>query len=141
MDNELWCIVGVSSASQDFTVQESEGMLDYSRQDRQLKNITSLVVYADKNALFLIEGTYEAVKSEYSMLLTHTGHHNIIKMFDQSIKYRMFEDYPLAFKSISKDLKALDDFTDEDMQEYFNEFLLMNLPVSKIVKDFIKNNS
>jgi hypothetical protein len=140
MNDELWCVICVSSAQEDLTMSEAEQMLTYARTDRQSKNITSLVLYANKNVLILLEGNKAKVQEELQILTVHSGHHSLIKMYDKPITERYFGDYPLVFKSLSKDYQNLDDFKEPEQLEYFNEFLSLNQPIPIFVKSFIKNN-
>lgn len=141
MTEELWCIVAVSSVRKDLKVSEAEQMLMYARKDRQSKNITSLVIYSNQNVLFLLEGKKAAVHDELALMTIHDGHHNIIKLYDKPISERFFEDYPLVYRSVSKEFQILDDFKEPEQLEYFDEFLSLDQPIPNIVRSFIKNNS
>ncbi len=141
MLKDLWCIICVSTASKDLNINVARPILTDMRELRKKHHLTGLSVYGHKNVLTLIEGAKEQVVLEYRSILKHPGHHTIIKLLDAPILYACFQDYPLALRAISADLKPLDDFQDPDMEEYLEEFVNFNQPASRLVKDFIKNNS
>ena len=138
---ELWCIVCISSVAKDLTNQEAEQMLTAARISRKERNVTGLVVYSDRNNLILIEGEKSAVRNDFEAARQHAGHYNLIKMYDKSISTPFFQDYPLAVRSVSRDLRMFDDFTEPEQKEYFNKFLSLDNMVSQVVREFIKNNS
>ena len=140
MIDELWCIVTVSSAEENLTSYEAEQMISYARKDRLSKGITSLVLYCEKNILVVLEGKKTDVRNEFQVLMFHSGHNNLIKMYDQKVPERFFGDYPLVFKSMSKEFRELDDFQEPEQLEYFDEFLSISEPIPNIVRSFIKNN-
>ncbi|MDB5119991.1 MAG: hypothetical protein JWN56_1209 [Sphingobacteriales bacterium] len=139
----LHAIIFVSSATENFGGDKLLELLQPLRENRQLKNLTSLVVYANGNALSLIEGEREVVEKEYEMLKSYPAHHDLIKLYDKPIVHRYFENYSLAFKSIGNpSLKAIDDFNTGENKDYWDECLsLTDDQIIKIITDFIKNNS
>ncbi len=140
MERRFRCIILISSAKKELELSEAEQMIASARKERAERDITSLVVFACSNILILLEGEPDPVAKEFREVHMHNGHHSIIKLFDQDVPHRFFDGYPLAFKSVSKDLKLLDDFTEREQQAYFDGFLALENPVSRIVSTFIKNN-
>ncbi len=141
MTESFWCIVCVSTAIKELDIDMARNILTDLRKWRSEQGVTSLSIYANKNVLSLIEGPKEKVIQEYRAIAKHPGHHSIIKLFDAPTTNIFFQDYPLLLRSLSRDLKPLDDFNDPDMAEYFGEFLNIKQAVSFLVRDFIKNNS
>ncbi|MDB5012516.1 MAG: hypothetical protein JWQ25_718 [Daejeonella sp.] len=136
-------IIFVSSATENFSSDELLQLLEPMRENRQLNNLSGLVVYAYGNTLSLIEGDKEDVEKEYKLLKSYPAHHDIIKLYDKPIAQRYFENYSLAFKSIGiASLKSIDDFTEGENKEYWDECLsLTDDPIIRIITDFIRNNS
>ena len=139
MEEELWCIILVSSVNDGILVEEASEMLSIAKDYRQSKDITSLVVYSNKNLLIMLEGVKIAVKEEHHELNQNAGHQSMIKIFDSHISERLFE-FPLTFWSISKELRELNS-KEPEQKEYFDEFLLMDDIRPHMVRDFIKNNN
>lgn len=136
-------IIYVSSAIENFSIDDINNLLVFFREDRKKKNLTGLVLYANGNALTMIEGDKDQVEKEFSLMKSYPAHHHIIKIYDKTIPHRYFENYSLGFKVIGNaSLKSVDDFNTDGDKEYWDECLLMNDdPIIKIIKDFIKNNS
>lgn len=137
----MWCIICISSVAKDLNIQEAEQMLKAARISRKERDITGLAVYADRNNLILIEGEKSAVRNDFDAARQHAGHYNIIKIYDKSLSTLFFQDYPLAVRSVSRDLKMFDDFTEPEQKKFFDEFLALNNSVSQVIREFIRNNS
>lgn len=141
-NNNLWAILYVSSAMKDLSVSDVEYFLTANRKVRQENKITGIAILAMNNVLVIQEGIKEVVKAEFDNEKKHPAHHSLIKLYDGPISHRYFEDFPLAFKPIGfPEYKHLDSFSEPGHKEYFDEFLLADNSVSKLVKDFIKNNT
>jgi len=136
-------IIFVSSAIQNFTSDELLGFLNTFRAERLKKNLSGIILYANGNALSMIEGEKEVVETEFNLTKSCPNHHDIIKIYDKAIPHRYFENYSLAFKVIGNaSLKSIDDFATDENREYWDECLLLtDDPIIKIIKDFIRNNS
>lgn len=141
-NSNLWAILYVSSAMKNLSVSDVEYFLTANRRVRQENKITGIAILAMNNVLVVQEGTKEIVKAEFDNEKKHPAHHSLIKLYDGPISHRYFEDFPLAFMPIGiSEYKHLDSFSETGHKEYFDEFLQGDNPVSKLVKDFIKNNT
>lgn len=142
-NQSLHSVIYVSSAIKNFSSDEILDLLSFFREDRVKKNLTGLVLYANGNALTMIEGEKEVVEKEYELMRAFPAHHDIIKIYDKAIPHLYFENYPLAFKAIGNAaLKSIDDFNTDEDKEYWDECLLMDEdPIIKMITDFFKNNS
>ena len=141
-ENNLWAIIYVSSAMKDLSLSQVSGFVEMKRKTRIEQGVTGLVILAQNNVLVVQEGLSAGVKGEFEDDRKHPGHHTMIKLFDGPIKQRFFEGFPLAFKPIgNKAFNHMDDFITPENKEYFEEILQMEHLISKLMRDFIKNNS
>ncbi|WP_207423442.1 BLUF domain-containing protein [Desertivirga brevis] len=141
-DYGLWSIVLLSTTMKDITLEQIEKDLYRRREIRKKNGITGIVINARGNILLSAEGKKEHVKLQYDEIKKYQGHHSIIKLYFGPIPFRFFEEDPLAFKSLGvEEHKFLDSFKSEEQKEYLQEVLNIEHPVSRIINDFIKNNS
>lgn len=141
-DNELWCIVLVSTTIKDTSPELTQINLDQRRQIRKSNGITGLCIYASGNILMSIEGEKNNVKTQFELIKKYSGHHSVIKLYDGSIPFRFFQEDPLAFKVISPEAyKHLDEFQSIEKKEYLQAVLETEHLVTKVIQNFIKNNN
>jgi hypothetical protein len=139
---DLWCVLFVSTGMKDTTPEELKDILDAVADQRRLRGITGLVLFAHGNNLIMIEGSMENVQQEYESAQQHPGHHSMIKLYSGPIPYRFFEEWPLALKVVGpEEFKKLDDFISNEQQEYFKEFLEIDHFVARSCRNFIRNNT
>ena len=140
--DSLWAILYVSSAIKELSTSDVEYFLTLNRKSRSENNITGIVLFSQNNVLVIEEGLKDPVKAEFEKEKKHPAHHSIIKLFDGPIQHLFFESFPLAFKTIGKSpYSHLDDFATSEQKEYFDELLELDTSISKLIRDFIKNNS
>ncbi|WP_207533993.1 BLUF domain-containing protein [Desertivirga arenae] len=141
-ENELWSVVLLSTTVKEITPEQIEKDLAKRREVRKANGITGIVINARGNILLLAEGAKAQVQHQYEEIKKYQGHHSIIKLYFGPVPFRFFEEEPLAFKSLGVEAyKFLDSFTSIEQKEYFQEVLDIHHPVSRIISDFIKNNS
>lgn len=140
--NNYWAILYVSSAMKGLSAADVEYYINLNRQFRIKSEITGIVVLAQNNVLVLQEGEKEKVKTEFEAEKKHPAQHSLIKVFDGPIEGLYFEDFPLAFKPVGHpEFAHLDDFTQPNTKDHFDEILKIDQSVPKIIREFIKNNS
>jgi hypothetical protein len=142
MEEELGCIVFVSSAVKNLSPDDIRQMAINAGSINSDLGITDLTIFAHGNVLVLMEGPWNTLKKRFEELKKHPSHHNIIKILSTSVSYRSFEGYPLALKIYgSQQYKCLDDFVSPERKEYFEEFLNLDTQVSNAVRNFIRINT
>ena len=142
MNEELGCIVFVSSAVKNLSPEDIRQMaIDAGALNSEM-GITDLTIFAHGNVLVLMEGPWETVERRFDELKKHPSHHSIIKILSTPVSYRSFEGYPLTLKIYGpKQFRCLDDFTSPERKEYFEEFLNLQTPVSNAVRNFLRSNT
>ncbi len=142
LQNNLHAIVFVTSDTACFTHAQFQTLLNDIITYNKANNIGELPVWANGNMLHFLEGSKEAVTAKDQILKTNPCLQGNIKLYDNPIKQRYFEDYHFAFKPINTEwFRPYDDFAEPAKKEFFNECLELDDTIMKIVKDFIKNNS
>ena len=140
--SEVWCVIFVSTIVKDLTDQQVEEILKESRERRLQKGLSGLTILADLNTLIFIEGDKESVQKQFENARKLQGHFNLIKVYDEQIPHRFFEDSPLAFRVLgSNKFKHLDDFRSPEKKEYFDELVAYDHKVARILGDFIRHNT
>jgi hypothetical protein len=140
-ENELWCVIFVSTGIKDTTPAMLEDIVKSLRAERERDNVSGLTIFSNGNILVLIEGNRESVENEFQRAKKHSAHHSPIKLYAGSIPYCFFEGQPLALKVNSPDAyKHLDTVGTDDFNEYFEEFRKTDHIVPRIVSNFINNN-
>jgi hypothetical protein len=139
---ELKCIAFVSSAMKDITPDNIKAWAEEAGKLNESMDISDLTIFANGNVLGLLEGPAEAVEKRFEELKKHPSHHSIIKILSTQIDYRSFEGFPFMLKIFgTEEFRALDNFKDHPMKEYFEEFLDLDTPASNAVRNFIKSNT
>lgn len=136
-----WCLLFTGSNKSQAPVDEIGQVIQMVRESRKHTGNTGLTVFSGGNTLIYIEGDKSSIEAEYEAAKRHPLQQSTIKIYEAELHQRFFEDYALAVKIASPDsLKQFDDFSSPEKAEYFDEFLEVDHGVSKIVKDFIRNN-
>lgn len=137
---ELWGIVYVSAASMKLTNEEMVAVIQEVKSDCQSKNISGILIHAEGNLLCYMEGTKDVITSQFKQVARDVRQKNLVKLFDNSISFRYFDEFGMTFKFLDKAFAELDDFNTAGKSDYLLECLNMDDIAMKRVSEFIKNN-
>lgn len=117
----MWrTIFYVSSSIKDLSQTEIEVMMNDTKKQNDLNNITGIFMHSDKNFFQIIEGKNEDIEILYKKIKQDPRHFNIIKIFDNYIDNPQFSTFHKSYVTIStqKELKELYKFLNK---EKFNQ--------------------
>ncbi|MGB5418460.1 BLUF domain-containing protein [Algibacter sp.] len=83
-----------------------------AKQNNLKLNITGILIYQNGNFLQVLEGHEEQVDKTYEKIRNDSRHRNIIKVINNTIEQRIFEDYNFGFSIIksSQEFNELNDY-------------------------------
>lgn len=140
-DSELWCIIYISSANERYDANEMRLLKEEVQRECESKAISGILIHAEGNLFCMIEGSKEAVILHYNKVKNDARHKNVVKLYDNYISYRYFEELGFTFKFIhGKEYTLLDDFEDAGKKAYLDECLDLNDKPMLRIREFIKNN-
>jgi hypothetical protein len=111
----LVSLVYVSLASHDMTDQELKDILEVSRDNNHALNVTGMLLYRDGFFIQALEGERNVVDNLYDKIEKDRRHTNVLKVYENDIEARSFNDWSMGFNKISDEAVA--------SEEGFSEFL------------------
>jgi hypothetical protein len=97
MHHIIYMSRGVAPMSED----ELRTLLQQARQDNERYQITGALVYGDGQFMQVIEGEEKDLALLYAKLLNDPRHTNVVKLADKYIAARSFQDWSMAFRTVS----------------------------------------
>ncbi|MDD3374356.1 MAG: BLUF domain-containing protein [Candidatus Omnitrophica bacterium] len=92
----------VSVESHPYTQQELANLLDQSRKNNQILNITGMLVYYKKHFLQILEGEKEVVLNLFQKIRKDNRHLSVILFWDEPVQERSFSDWTMAFVDLNQ---------------------------------------
>jgi anti-anti-sigma regulatory factor len=93
-------IIYLSSAINYFSDDELKNLLRNSKQKNNVIGITGLLLYIDGDFLQVLEGEKKTVLQLYQKIKLDPRHKSIIKVFDESVLDRQFENWDMGFSAL-----------------------------------------
>ena len=90
-------IIYLSSAIKLFTDEEINNLLQISRLNNELKDITGLLLYSEGNFIQILEGSKVDIQETFEKIKLDTRHKNIITIINEPIKNRTFSDWRMGY--------------------------------------------
>lgn len=142
MENEkVYHLSYVSTACDNLCIDGIQELLQLSMAYNQEHGISGILLYCNKHFFQIIEGDEKEVKALYEKIQVDSRHDNLIKIQEGYFCSRQFKNYNMAFKSFNRELKDLDNFTNEQFYNYINKNLCMQTCISnKLLADFFDLN-
>ncbi len=117
-------IVYLSTAFRDMSQTELDDIMEVSHLNNVRELITGILVYVDGSIIQLIEGPEYNVQKLYRKIQADLRHHGIIRLYEGSIKKRLFPNWTMAYKRMSKsefwaDLDAQVNLNEKDLLPLF----------------------
>jgi hypothetical protein len=113
----LISLVYVSLAAHLMSEDELRELLRVSRDRNKQRNITGMLLYRDGFFIQVLEGKSDDVREVYNKICKDPRHKNIVKVYEQDISKRSFENWSMGFNH----LRDLSPDEAEAFTEYLNE--------------------
>lgn len=94
-------LIYVSSAVELFSPTELVTLLEVSRRNNTLTDISGLLLYKDGNFLQVIEGEEEEIHRLHAKISRDPRHTGLITLTERVIQQRQFSDWRMGFKNLS----------------------------------------
>lgn len=92
-----------SRANSDLTTEDVLDILKTSQEFNFKHNITGCLLYFDKEFIQILEGDEQTIKSLYSKIKEDYRHTNVNLLLENDKTERIFKNWSMAFKEISKE--------------------------------------
>ncbi|WP_298499446.1 BLUF domain-containing protein [uncultured Algibacter sp.] len=110
----LKTICYISDSREYESIEDIKKIYLKAKQNNLKRNITGILIYHNGNYLQVLEGIEEHVDMTYEKIRFDTRHKNIIKVINNNIEQRIFEDYNFGFSIV----KSSQEFN--ELNEYLN---------------------
>ena len=90
-------IIYFSSATHLLTDNELHLLLDKSRIKNSQNDISGILIHIDGDILQVLEGEKEKIQNLFELIKLDPKHSTIIKVFDNEVPTRMFENWSMGF--------------------------------------------
>jgi len=94
-------LIYISTAKKLLTQSELTNILEVSRTNNQINNLTGVLLYSEGTFIQLLEGEAEPLHKTYEAILKDPRHKNIIKLTEGHIDERSFPDWTMAFRALN----------------------------------------
>jgi hypothetical protein len=95
--SSLFQLVYVSTAKADISYTDIRNILDSSRKNNALDDVTGLLIFRDGFFLQLLEGQETAVKNILGKILLDTRNEKVRVLVQEDAPSRLFHDWNMAF--------------------------------------------
>jgi hypothetical protein len=108
----LKTICYISDSRESESIENVKRIYDKAKQNNSKRNITGILIYQNGNYLQVLEGDEKYVDLTFSKIKFDPRHKNIIKVINNSIEQRIFEDYNFGFSVVksSEEFKQLNEY-------------------------------
>jgi hypothetical protein len=109
----VYFLIYVSSAVELFSDEELIDLLEVSRRNNQLIDVTGLLLYKDGNFMQYLEGPKENVLKTMEKVKRDRRHRGVITLLQNEESERKFSDWSMGFKKLSgTDLSQIPGYSD-----------------------------
>lgn len=91
----------VSYATRPFSQNELKDLLETSRRNNQVRDVTGMLLYIDGKFLQVLEGPKEAVHQIFNVIKLDTRHKRVNVIIEGKLKKRNFDAWYMSFKSFT----------------------------------------
>jgi hypothetical protein len=128
----------ISNTSRNFPDDQLELILEQSRRNNPLQNVTGLLLYLDGAFLQVLEGPAENVQKIYEKICTDKRHWNTLVMLDRDAP-RAFADWSMGFERLPAHNEQAFQVNTEALKEKISPDAEIDLP--KLIEIFYRINS
>lgn len=100
MEDKIYQLLYISSASQLMDHAELLSLLNYARKNNEKIGVTGFMLYSDGNIIQLLEGEKEQVESLYEKILKDQRHFGAISLLKEYVETRDFPNWSMGFERI-----------------------------------------
>jgi hypothetical protein len=120
LEDFVFFLVYISSATQPFSVDDLSTLLAVSRKNNAELGITGMLLYKDGNFMQVLEGDERTVRALYEKIGVDPRHSGEITLLQGFVDERQFPDWSMGFRDLnSPEIRAT---------QSYNEFL--NTPLT-----------
>lgn len=133
----------LSSASGVFSKDDLYNILEKSRKNNGLSNISGLLLYNNGSFLQILEGEETAVHILYLKIMKDPRHKGFVTIFDREVEQRDFAEWSMGFKNLtSVEWEQLSGFIDlNNKQKFLHGLELKRADVVTMIKTFFVVNA
>jgi hypothetical protein len=134
------CIVYFSFSVKPFSKEDITLILEQSRRNNSVYNITGMLLYLNGSVLQVLEGEQEAIENLFAIIKQDPRHHRVNQVFGRPILHRIFADWSMGYETVTvqelENIKGIVDlYTDERLAQEAGQNVVL-----KMVKLFYENN-
>jgi hypothetical protein len=107
----VFALVYVSTATIRWSDTDLDQLLEQSRRDNLIADITGLLLFKDGNFMQILEGPKDAVLALLARIRSDTRHERLMVIFEEERQHREFKDWSMGFKRLGPDV-AVPGFSD-----------------------------
>lgn len=117
-------LVYVSAATQSYSPQELDALLEKSRHNNTRDGISGMLIYRDGDFLQVLEGPEEAVRTAFARIAKDARHQRIMMLDESRIEQRAFGEWSMGFRRLNA----------ADCPEGFVDFFNRNTDLAALVR-------
>lgn len=102
MEQDLYKIMYISSATKNMSADELETLMVKNRNKNSFFDVSGYMVYHEGNIIQLLEGHRTKVEYIYNTIRLDSRHQGIIELCATEIEKRAFADWRMGFKNIDR---------------------------------------
>ena len=99
----MYYLIYRSQVAAQMSEDELRQLLEQSRNYNKTVNITGMLLYFEDKFLQLLEGDEAKVKELYNSIRGDSRHKNVITLKEGSAEKRLFPDWSMSFRAVSKE--------------------------------------
>lgn len=93
-------LIYASSAKRLLNHTDLMDILEKSRRNNTRLGLTGMLLYRGGNFLQVLEGTEEAVKERFDVIMKDPRHHQVTMLLKRSVDKRQFEEWEMGFRNL-----------------------------------------
>lgn len=103
LSSDMYFLIYRSEVANQMPEDELKHLLEQSRERNKTINITGMLLFFDNKFLQLLEGEETDIKTLYADICKDTRHKNIVTLKEGDAESRLFPDWSMSFKIVSKE--------------------------------------
>jgi len=112
--SELMHLIYASKATVDFSDNDLVELLKKARKNNHSLDVTGMLLFDNGSFLQVLEGEEETVNMLFKEISKDERHENIVKIINEAIPERQFNDWSMGYASISRSelekIEGMNDF-------------------------------
>jgi 3-hydroxy-3-methylglutaryl CoA synthase len=134
------CIVYFSFSVKPFSKEDIFKILEQSRRNNPIYNITGMLLYLNGSVIQVLEGEQKAIEDLFDIIKKDPRHHRVNQVFSRPIINRIFANWSMGYETVTgQELENIRDivnlYTDERLAQEAGQNVVL-----KMVKLFYEQN-